>query len=53
MELELVWDVLDLAGDGAKVLKILQGSSTETFIKIQHLEACQDSTYSSSLFLES
>ena len=53
MELELVWDVLDLAGDGAKVLKILQGCSTETFIKIQHLEACQDSTYSSSLYLES
>ena len=26
MGLELVWDVLDLAGDGAKVLKILQGS---------------------------
>ena len=26
MVLELVWDVLDLAGDGAKVLKILQES---------------------------
>ena len=45
--------VLDLAGDGAKVLKILQRSFTESFIKIQHLEACQNSIYSSSLFLES
>ena len=26
MVLELVWDVFDLAGDGAEVLKILQGS---------------------------
>ena len=87
MVLELVWDVLNLAGDGAKVLKILQGSLffmslpgvlkdmdrdvpdgagdgvrvlkipqgsfTESYIKIQHQEACQDSTYPPSLFLES
>ena len=84
MVLELVWDVLDLAGDGAKVLKILQGSLffkslpgvlkdivhdeaedgvmflkisqgnlTESFIKIQHQEACKDSTFPPSLFLES
>ena len=85
MELELVWDVLDLAGDGAKVLKILQGSLffkslpgvlkdmdihneardgdkvlkishgnfTESFINIHHQEACQDSIYPPSLFLES
>ena len=85
MGLELVWDVLDLAGDGAKVLKILQGSLffmslprvlkdmdindeagdgvkvlkisqgnfTESFINIQHQEACQDSIYPPSLFLES
>ena len=85
MVLELVWDVLDLAGDGAKVLKILQGSLLfkslpgvlkdmdvhdeagdgvmvlkisqgnfiESFIKIQHQEACQDSSYPPSLFLES
>ena len=85
MVLELVWDVLDLAGDGAKVLKILQGSLffkslpgvlkdmdihdeagdgvkvlkisqgnfTESFINIQHQEACQDSIYPPSLFLES
>ena len=85
MVLELVWDVLDLAGDGAKVLKILQGSLffkslpgvlkdmdvhdeagdgvkvlkisqgnfTESFINTQHQEACQDSIYPPSLFLES
>ena len=84
MGLELVWDVLDLAGDGAKVLKILQGSLffkslpgvlkdmdihdeagdgevfkisqgnfTESFINIQHQEACQYSIYTPSLFLES
>ena len=85
MVLELVWDVLDLAGDGTKVFKILQGSLflkslpgvlkdmdihyeagdgvmvlkisqgnfIENFIKIQHQEACQDSSYPPSLFLES
>ena len=53
MGLELVWDVLDLAGDGAKVLKISQGNFTESFINIQHQEACQDSIYPPSLFLES
>ena len=34
-------------------LKIFQGSFTESFIKIHHKEACQDSTYPPSLFLES
>ena len=46
-------DVLDGAGDGVIVLKISQGSFTESFIKIQHLEACQDPTYPPSLSLES
>ena len=45
-------DVLDLAGVGARALKILQGSFTESIIKIQHQEACQDSIYPPSLFLE-
>ena len=46
-------DVLDGAGDGVRVLKIPQGSFTESFIKIQHQEAYQDYTYHQSLFLES
>ena len=46
-------DVLDGAGDGVKVLNISQRSFTESFIKIQHQEVCQDSTYPQSLFLES
>ena len=46
-------DVLDGAGDGVRLLKIPQGSFAESFIKIQHQEACQDSTYPPSLFLES
>ena len=46
-------DILDLAEDGARVLKILQGSFTESITKIQHQEACQDSIYPPSLFLES
>ena len=46
-------DVLDGAGDGVKVLNIFQGSFTESFIKIQHLEVCQESTYPPSHFLES
>ena len=46
-------DVLDGAGDGVKVLNISQGSFTESFIKIQHQEACQDFTYHQSLFLSS
>ena len=46
-------DVLDLDGDGVRVLKITQESFTESFIKIKHQEACQYSTYSQSLFLES
>ena len=46
-------DILDLAEDGARVLKILQGSFTESIIKIQLQEACQDSNYPPSLFLES
>ena len=45
-------DVLDGAGNGVKVLNISQGSFTESFIKIQHQEVCQDSTYSPSLILE-
>ena len=45
-------DVLDLTGDGARALKILQGSFTESIIKIQHQEACQESIYPPSLFLE-
>ena len=45
-------DVLDLAGDGVRALKILQGSFTESIIKIQHQEACQESIYPPSLFLE-
>ena len=46
-------DVLDGAGDGVKVLNISQGSFTKSFIKIQHLEVCQESTYPPSHFLES
>ena len=46
-------DILDLAEDGAMVLKILQGIFTESITKIQHQEACQDSIYPPSLFLES
>ena len=42
-------DVLDGAGDGVKVLNISQGSFTKSFIKIQHLEVCQESTYPKSL----
>ena len=45
-------DVLDGAGDGVKELKISQGSFTESFIKIQHQEACQDSAYLPSIFLK-
>ena len=43
----------DGGGDGVKVVKISQESFTESFIKIQHQEGCQDSTYSSSPLLES
>ena len=46
-------DVLDGAGDGVKELNISQGSFTESFIKIQHQEVCQDSSYPPSNFLES
>ena len=46
-------DVLDGAGDGVMVLKISQGSLSESFIKIHHKEACKDYTYHQSLFLES
>ena len=46
-------DVLDGAGNGVKVLNISQRSFTESFIKIQHQEVCQDSTYPPSHFLES
>ena len=42
-----------LDGAGAKELNVSQGSFTESFIKIQHLEACQDPTYPPSLSLES
>ena len=41
------------AGDGVRVLKISLESVTESFIKIQHQEPCQDSTFPPSLFLES
>ena len=44
---------LDGAGDGVMLLKISQGSFTESLIKIQHQEACEDSTYPPSLILES
>ena len=43
--------VLDEAG--ARELNVSQRSFTESFIKIQHQEACQDSTYPPSLILES
>ena len=43
--------VLDEAG--ARELNVSQGSFTESFIKIQHLEACQDTTYPPSQSLES
>ena len=46
-------DVLDGAGDGVRVLIISMRSFTESFIKIQHQEPHQDSTYPPSLFLES
>ena len=46
-------DVLDGAGDGVRVLKTSLGSFTESFIKIQHQEPCQDSKYPPSHFLES
>ena len=46
-------DIHDEAGDGVEVLKISQGNFTESFINIQHQEACQDSIYPPSLFLES
>ena len=46
-------DVLDRDRSGVRVLKIYLGSFTESFIKIQHKEACQDSMYPPSLFLES
>ena len=46
-------DVLDWDRGGVRVLKISQGSFTESFIKIHHKEACQDSTYPPSFFLES
>ena len=45
-------DALGEAGDGVKVLNISQRSFTESFIKIQHQEVCQDSTYPPSHFLE-
>ena len=38
---------------GVRVPKISQGSFTESFIKIQHQKAYQDSTYPPSLFLKS
>ena len=44
-------DVLDEAG--VRVLNVSQGSFTESFIKIQHQEACQDPTYPPSHSLES
>ena len=46
-------DFPDRAGDGVRVVKISLESFTETFIKIQHQEACQDSTFPPSLFMES
>ena len=46
-------DFPDGAGDGVRVVKISLESFTETFIKIQHQEHCQDFTYPTSLFLES
>ena len=46
-------DVHDEARDGVMVFKISQGNFIESFIKIQHQETCQDSTYPPSLFLES
>ena len=46
-------DVLDGDRGGVRVLKISLGSFTESFIKIQHQEASQDSMYPPSLFLES
>ena len=46
-------DVPDRGGDGVKLVNRSQGSFTESFIKIQHLEACQDPTYPPSLSLES
>ena len=44
-------DVLDEAG--VRLLNVSQGSFTESFIKIQHQEGCQDYTYPPSLILES
>ena len=38
-------DVPDGGGDGVKVVKISQGSFTDSFIKIQHPKPSQDSTY--------
>ena len=46
-------DVLYGAGDGFRVLIIFIRSLTESFIKIQHKDAYQDSPYHQSLFLES
>ena len=46
-------DILDDAGDGVRVLKISLGSSTESFIKIQHQKPSEDYTYPPSLLLES
>ena len=46
-------DVLEEARDGVRVPNTSQGSLTESFIKIQHKDAYQDSPYHQSLFLES
>ena len=42
-----------LSWRGCQGIEISQGSFTETFIKIQHQEACPDSIYLPCLFLES
>ena len=44
-------DVLDGAVDGVRVLTISIGSFTENFLKTQHQEPHQDSTYHPSLYL--
>ena len=42
-------NVLDDVGGGVRVLKIPLGSSSESFIKIQHQKPSQDCTYPPSL----
>ena len=51
--INLKFEIYQAVMYGVRVLEISLGSLTESFIKIQQKEACQDFTYPQNLLLES